>query len=345
MSAGVGSSESEDAKTMQDTTERHPTDRLDDERRPNRLLDEHPQFAEFINYLAPAMSGLAGLVLVLAYPMIALYASVLVVMLAPSIILHEYGHYRVARRAGLDVREFSIGFGPRLRSWERDGVRWSLKAFPLGGAVEVAGMTVEQAEEEGTPRERAFVYARVWTRVKLVTSGSLINLALAWLGISVASVVLTEEQLPLLVRILIAPLNGFVVLAVFVGAAGKGIAEVFVNWSHSDVSSVFSMPTAMDQGVHQAAETGMPVWCYLVLIFALLNLSLGVFNLLPLFPLDGYHGFVALVDGVRAKAARHKGRVVAPLTKAQLGWFTKSSGFVVAVFAVLVVSKDVMKMF
>lgn len=52
-----------------------------------------------------------------------------------SIFVHEFGHYIAARRRGLKVDRFSIGFGPRLFSWNRDGVEWCVSLFPLGGYV------------------------------------------------------------------------------------------------------------------------------------------------------------------------------------------------------------------
>ncbi len=52
-----------------------------------------------------------------------------------SIFVHEFGHYLAARRRGLKVDRFSIGFGPKLFSWTREGVEWRVSLFPLGGYV------------------------------------------------------------------------------------------------------------------------------------------------------------------------------------------------------------------
>lgn len=59
----------------------------------------------------------------------------IVVFFGGSIFVHELGHYLAARRRGLKVDRFSIGFGPKLWSWKRDGVEWCVSLFPLGGYV------------------------------------------------------------------------------------------------------------------------------------------------------------------------------------------------------------------
>lgn len=59
----------------------------------------------------------------------------IVVFFGGSIFVHELGHYLAARRRGLKVERFSIGFGPKLWSFQRDGVEWCISLFPLGGYV------------------------------------------------------------------------------------------------------------------------------------------------------------------------------------------------------------------
>ncbi len=68
-----------------------------------------------------------------------------IVILGLLVLAHEFGHYWVARRVGVAVEEFAIGFPPRLLSWVRRGTRYSLNLVPFGGFVRLAG------EEEGNP--------------------------------------------------------------------------------------------------------------------------------------------------------------------------------------------------
>jgi membrane-associated protease RseP (regulator of RpoE activity) len=64
-----------------------------------------------------------------------------ILLFAVSIIAHEFGHYIVARRAGMKVTEFFIGFGPRVWSFRRGEVEYGLKLIPLGAYVKTPGMT------------------------------------------------------------------------------------------------------------------------------------------------------------------------------------------------------------
>ena len=83
------------------------------------------------------------------------------------VMLHEFGHYITAKRSGMKVTEFFVGFGPRLWSFTRGETEYGVKAIPAGGYVRIIGMTnmeeVDPADEprtfrQGTPgRRMAFV--------------------------------------------------------------------------------------------------------------------------------------------------------------------------------------------
>ncbi len=102
----------------------------------------------------------------------------IVLMLLVVISIHEFGHFVVAKRAGIQVDEFSIGFGPRLLSHSRGETRYSLRLLPLGGYVRMAGMTgLEAPEKSGGPR--AFIRASAGRRAAVIAAGGLMNLLLA----------------------------------------------------------------------------------------------------------------------------------------------------------------------
>lgn len=66
------------------------------------------------------------------------------------VIIHEFGHYYFARRAGILVREFSIGMGPKILSHRsQDGTMWTIRLLPVGGYVQMAGLGED--EDELTP--------------------------------------------------------------------------------------------------------------------------------------------------------------------------------------------------
>ena len=60
-------------------------------------------------------------------------------ILALLIVVHEFGHYITGRLLGFKVLEFAVGFGPKLIKWERKGIKYSVRAIPLGGFCSFAG--------------------------------------------------------------------------------------------------------------------------------------------------------------------------------------------------------------
>ncbi len=90
------------------------------------------------------------------------------------ILIHEFGHFIVAKKNGIAVLEFSIGMGPRLLSTVRGETRYSIKAFPFGGSCMMLG------EDESDPDPRAFNNKPVWPRIAVVAAGPVFNFLLAF---------------------------------------------------------------------------------------------------------------------------------------------------------------------
>lgn len=106
------------------------------------------------------------------------------------ILIHEFGHFITARFFGVTVHEFSIGMGPKLFSYEskKNGIRYSLRAFPIGGFVSMEG------EDEESADENAFHKKAVWKRIIITASGAFMNIVI---GIIVMSIlVATQDILP-----------------------------------------------------------------------------------------------------------------------------------------------------
>lgn len=108
-------------------------------------------------------------------------------VLTVLVFVHELGHYWVARRAGVRVETFSIGFGPELFGWtDRAGTRWKVCAVPLGGYVKMFGEgdAVEDGDGEERPlseaeRKVSFAHKRLGQRAAIVAAGPLANFLLA----------------------------------------------------------------------------------------------------------------------------------------------------------------------
>jgi regulator of sigma E protease len=102
----------------------------------------------------------------------------IILMLLVVVAIHELGHFVVAKRAGIMVEEFSIGFGPRLVSRMRGETRYSLRLLPLGGFVRLAGMTgLEKPPNDGG--DRGFIRASNVRKAATLAAGGLMNMVLA----------------------------------------------------------------------------------------------------------------------------------------------------------------------
>jgi len=95
------------------------------------------------------------------------------------IILHEAGHFFVAKATGMRVERFFLFFGPTLWSFRRGETEYGIKAIPLGGYVKITGMN---PEEEIPPEveERAYYRQPVWKRIAVIAAGPGVNIALAF---------------------------------------------------------------------------------------------------------------------------------------------------------------------
>lgn len=104
-----------------------------------------------------------------------------VVVLGVLITVHEYGHFWVARRCGVKVLRFSIGFGTPLLRWrDKHDTEFVVAALPLGGYVKMLGESPDQdlSEQE---RAESFAHKSVMQRIAIVAAGPLVNLAFATL--------------------------------------------------------------------------------------------------------------------------------------------------------------------
>ena len=102
-----------------------------------------------------------------------------ILLLGPLIAIHEFGHYIVARKLGVKVLVYSIGFGPTLLKWtsKKSGIQYQLSALPLGGYVKMLDEREGNVAEEDLPK--AFNRQSPWKRIAIVAAGPLINLAFA----------------------------------------------------------------------------------------------------------------------------------------------------------------------
>ncbi|MDD2959568.1 MAG: RIP metalloprotease RseP [Lachnospiraceae bacterium] len=90
------------------------------------------------------------------------------------VIIHELGHFLLAKWNGVVVTEFSLGMGPRIISFDKGGTKYSWKLLPFGGSCMMLG---EDMEEEG---EGTFGSKSVWARISVIAAGPIFNFILAY---------------------------------------------------------------------------------------------------------------------------------------------------------------------
>ena len=112
-----------------------------------------------------------------------------IVLILVVVFIHEYGHYYFAKRYGVGVTDFSIGFGQEIFGWnDKSGTRWKICWIPLGGYVKFFGdrNVFSQADQEKIikkyneeDRKKLFVLKPLYQRVLIVFGGPLANFLLA----------------------------------------------------------------------------------------------------------------------------------------------------------------------
>ena len=98
-----------------------------------------------------------------------------VIVFAIIVIVHEGGHFFMAKLTGMKVDEFAVGFGPKIVSFRKGETLYSLRAIPLGGYNKIAGMNRDDLDDP-----RAFRQRPTWAKLLVIAGGALFNILLAF---------------------------------------------------------------------------------------------------------------------------------------------------------------------
>ncbi|BFU42908.1 M50 family metallopeptidase [Krasilnikovia sp. MM14-A1004] len=105
-----------------------------------------------------------------------------------SVSLHELGHMITAKRFGMKVTKYFVGFGPTIFSFQRGETEYGLKAIPLGGFCKIVGMTPQDDDVEPEDQPRAMWRFPVWKRTIVMSAGSITHFLLALVALWFAAV-------------------------------------------------------------------------------------------------------------------------------------------------------------
>ncbi len=364
-----------------------------------------------------------------------------VVALLFSVMVHEFGHYITARKFGMRISEFFVGFGKRIWSVQRGETEFGVKAIPAGGYCKIEGMAPNDEMPEGE-EDRAFYKASSGKKLIVLGAGSFLHFVLGFvLLFTLFAGIGTNQVLPVISEVVpnsaaqaagiqagdeILAINGTkvrewykdveairasqgadltleidrdgqvltivanarltdidgtkrYVLGIIndVGFKRSGVllslknsAIVTKDFLTESVKSLGKLPEkipalwgATVRGEERDANglvgvvgvarvsgeavgsdklTPMERLATFVLIVASLNIFVGIFNLLPILPLDGGHMAVAIADEIRAFFARLRGRPrPAPIDVTVLTPITMVVFVVLATLTLLLLVADV----
>ena len=132
------------------------------------------------------------------------------ILLTVVVFVHEYGHYYFAKKFGVGVTDFSIGFGKEIFGWnDKSGTRWKICWIPLGGYVKFFGdrnvfsqseqqKIIDQYSEED--RDKLFILKPLYQRSLIVAAGPLANFLLAIVIFSMINMFVGKDITPAIVH-------------------------------------------------------------------------------------------------------------------------------------------------
>ena len=109
------------------------------------------------------------------------YLLIMLLVFGVLVFIHEFGHFITARLCGVSVKEFAIGMGPTIFSWnsKKHETKYGLRLLPIGGFVSMVG------EDEESSEKGAFCNQSIWKRMMIVLAGPAMNLILGFLLMTV----------------------------------------------------------------------------------------------------------------------------------------------------------------
>lgn len=233
------------------------------------------------------------------------------------VLVHEFGHFLAARKSGVKVYEFSLGFpfSPRVITlFHHKETAFTIRLLPLGGFVSFS--------QEGGEDDTELFSASYRKRALILSAGSLFNILFAF--VIFIPVFIIGRHLD--------PVNALLMSAQAVWQILSGTIQFIINavTGHGTMEGV-SGPVGIAVMAGKAASKGILNLCYLT---GVLSMSIGIMNLLPLPALDGGHLAMLFLESIRRKPLNP--RVHQMATVVGLALFL--------VFTVAVTYKDIAKL-
>ena len=205
----------------------------------------------------------------------------IIFLLGFLIFIHEGGHFLVAKLCKVKVNEFAIGFGPVIWKKQTKETKYAIRLIPLGGFVSMEGEE-EQSEEEGS-----FSKASIPKRIAIVAAGALVNIIFGLIVFFIL-ILIVYKDFGL----------AFSATGDFLLTLGESVKMIFTGQVGVDD---LSGPVGISGVVAQT--TNLINYTY---ILAVISVSLGVTNLLPIPALDGGKILILLIEAIRRKPLKQE---------------------------------------
>ena len=213
-----------------------------------------------------------------------------VLVICVSIIVHELGHFCTAKIFNFAIDEFSVGFGPKIKSIKKNGISYSVRILPLGGYVRFS--------ENSKDGKRKF-FDPSFRKAIVLIAGVTFNFILAILCLSMIG--------------MISGLGFFEAIYLGVKNVSVVLSQIIINFSSlfgdfNNYGSVVSFGTEVDKILDTAESFKMYIFNALAITFAL-NISLAIMNLLPIPILDGGQFVINAIELIIKKPISEKIKV------------------------------------
>ncbi len=196
-----------------------------------------------------------------------------IIMLGILVIIHEGGHFAVAKLCKIKVNEFSVGFGKCIWNKTYKDTKYSLRIIPLGGYVNMEG------EEEYSEQEGSFSKASFLKKLAVVLAGPLVNIIVGLLIYFILVCTMHGVQIAMASTLRFCKSLFDSVAILFTGKA-----------SINDLAGPVGIATIVSQ------TSGITDFVYLL---SVVSLSLGITNLLPIPPLDGGKLLIYIIEAIK----------------------------------------------
>lgn len=233
-----------------------------------------------------------------------------IILLGILVIIHEFAHMIVAKMCKVKVLEFSVGFGPLIFSKETRETKYSLRLIPLGGYVNMVGADQKDCKVEGS-----YQNATTLQKILILLAGSAINILFGLV------------------------IYFFLVYQISNLAIALDATKNFAFSLLDSIKMLFTGAVSPDQlmgpiGIADLVSETTKISEFIYLT-AIVSLSLGITNLIPIPPLDGSKILITIIEAIRRKPLKDETEL-----KIQM------AGFVfMIILAIYVAGNDIIRLF